>query len=60
MSDLDPAMEAALLRQTEDALHEMCQAANNCGMKNAQLAMMLRREADKWAPLIGIETVTLQ
>ena len=55
MSELDPVMEAAVLKETEDALREFCRAANNCGLKRMQIAMMLRRLADDYGA-IEIET----
>lgn len=54
---LDPVIEAAALRQTEDALREMMTAAKNCGMSKASIALMLRSLADEMDPPA---TITMQ
>lgn len=56
-SDLSPVIEAALLNQTEEALREVVQTAENCGASKESLAMMLRRLADENSPPL---TVTMQ
>lgn len=57
---LNPNIETAVLKQSEETLHELCQAFENVGMSRGQIAMMLRAEADKFSPLVIVPTGTIQ
>lgn len=50
---LAPAVEAAALQETEEALRELVKVGHNIGCHKASLAMMLRAVADELAP-VGI------
>lgn len=47
MSTLAPVLEAAALRETEDALRELVKCGQNIGCSNISLALMLRSVADE-------------
>jgi hypothetical protein len=50
MKELSPVIEAAAMRQTEDALRELMQTAENVGLSRPGLAMLLRTVADELQP----------
>lgn len=49
-NELAPVIEAAAMRETEDALREFMRVAHNAGLSNAALAIMLRVVADEIDP----------
>jgi hypothetical protein len=51
MSTLAPHIEAAALRETEDALRELVKVAQNIGCGNPSIAMMLRSVAEDLHPV---------
>lgn len=57
MSALTPVIEARALQETEDALREFLQAAQNIGLTKESLGMMLRTVADEISPP---NTITVQ
>lgn len=46
-NELAPVIEAAAMRETEDALREFMRVAHNAGLSNTALAIMLRVVADE-------------
>lgn len=47
---MTPEMEGAILKETEQAMRELIQAAENVGLHDVQVAMMLRRIANEIDP----------
>mgnify|MGYP001081321857 CR=1 FL=1 len=52
---LTPAIEAAALRESEDALRELITAFTNIGLTKDQVALMLREVADELSPPITLQ-----
>lgn len=50
MPNLDPVIEAAAMRESEDALRELVQVFQNVGLGKPQVATMLRAIADQIDP----------
>jgi len=50
MNFASPEMEAAVMKQSEDALRELATTFRNVGIPKAQIAMMLRSVADEIDP----------
>ena len=53
--ELNVTLEAAVLKQSQEALKEFTTACVNIGLSKEQVAMMLRHEADELAGRIFVE-----
>lgn len=51
---MNPTMEAAVLRESEDTLRELTTAFKNIGLHPAQIAMMLRSVAEELDPVLVV------
>ena len=47
---MNPSIEAAAMRETEDALRQFVQVAQNVGLSKVSIAMMLHTVADELDP----------
>lgn len=58
---LSPTVEAAAMRQTEDAFRELVMVSQNIGLSKESIALLLRTLADEISPpLVVTETKTIQ